>query len=98
MIFTILLVPSLSAPNSINLAASSNEEIPPAAFIFTSFPTYFFIKAMSLNVAPPVENPVEVLIYSAPDLVTISYILRFSSSVKRQVSIITFNILPLQAL
>ena len=37
----------------------------------------FFISATSSNVAPPVENPVEVFIYSAPEAVTISHILIF---------------------
>ena len=97
MILTSLLVPSLSAPRRINSSASSKEEMPPAAFTFTSFPTCFLISSTSAKVAPPVENPVEVLINSAPAFVTISHIFIFSSSVSRQVSMITFRILPLQA-
>ena len=54
-----LLVPSRSAPNSINFSASEKEAIPPAAFTFTFFPVYFLISATSSKVAPAVENPVE---------------------------------------
>ena len=46
---------------------------------------------------PAVENPVEVLMKSAPDSVTTRHISFFSSSVRRQVSIITFRHLPPQA-
>ena len=97
IILTSLLVPSLSVPQRINSSASANEEIPPAALTFTSFPTCFLISFTSSNVAPADEKPVDVLIYSAPAFVTISHILIFSSSVSRQVSIMTFKILPLHA-
>ena len=88
----------LIAPSSINFLASSKELIPPAALIFTFSPTYFLNKAISSNVAPDVENPVDVLMKSAPASVTISHILIFSSSVNRHVSMITFNILSPHAL
>ena len=92
---TSLLVPSLSAPRRINSSASSKEEMPPAALTLTFFPTWVFISFTSANVAPSVENPVDVLMYSAPAFVTISHILIFSSSVSRQFSMITFKIRPL---
>ena len=69
--------------------------MPPAALTLTFFPTWVFISFTSANVAPSVENPVDVLMYSAPAFVTISHILIFSSSVSRQVSMITFKIRPL---
>ena len=86
-----------SAPSSINFSASAKEEIPPAAFTFTFVPTYCLISSTSEKVAPAVENPVEVLMNSAPALVTISHILIFSSSVRRHVSMITFKVFPLHA-
>ena len=53
---------------------------------------------ISEAVAPPVENPVEVLTKSAPASLDNSQAITFSSSVKRQVSIITFvNAFPLAA-
>lgn len=66
IIFTSRLVPSRSAPSSINFSASAKEEIPPAAFTFTFVPTYCLISSTSEKVAPAVENPVEVLMNSAP--------------------------------
>ena len=68
IIFTSRLVPSRSAPSSINFSASAKEEIPPAAFTFTFVPTYCLISSTSEKVAPAVENPVEVLMNSAPGL------------------------------
>ena len=56
---------------------------------FDVLPTWVFISFTSANVAPSVENPVDVLMYSAPAFVTISHILIFSSSVSRQFSMIT---------
>ena len=94
-ILTILLVPSLDAPSSTNFSASSIEDIPPAAFILTFLPTCFAKSSMSANVAPAFEKPVEVLMKSAPALVTSSHILIFSSSVRRQVSMMTLRILVL---
>ena len=38
-IFTILLVPRRDAPRARNFSASSRDEMPPAAFIFTCFST-----------------------------------------------------------
>ena len=61
------LVPSLSAPSPIKSSASFIEEMPPAALIFTPGFTFSANNATSSLVAPPVENPVLVLIYSAPD-------------------------------
>ena len=55
------LVPSLFAPNEMNFSASSNDLIPPAALIFLFF-ICSLISLTSSNVAPPVENPVDVLI------------------------------------
>ena len=77
-----------------NFSASSKLEIPPAALIFTEGPTCSFIKATASNVAPPVENPVDVLIYSAPARVTTLHNSISSSVVNKQISTITFKILP----
>ena len=46
----------------VHAVASSNEEIPPAAFIFTLEPTCLANNSISPNVAPAFENPVDVLI------------------------------------
>ena len=73
------------------------DKLPPAALTFTAASTCARISLTSAKVAPAVENPVEVLMYSAPARVTISHIFIFSSSVSRQVSIMTFRIFPLQA-
>ena len=70
--------------------------MPPAALIFTPGPMCLAKRATSSRVAPPVEKPVEVLIYSAPEAVTSSHILIFSASVSRQVSTMTFRIRPWQ--
>ena len=56
-----------------NRSASSIVEIPPAAFTLTSGAQCARRSATSSNVAPPLENPVEVLIYSAPDAETMRY-------------------------
>ena len=72
--FTSRLVPRRDAPSPMNFSASSKEEIPPAALIFTFAPTCFLISATSSKVAPAAEKPVEVLINSAPALVTISHL------------------------
>lgn len=61
MSFTTRLVPSLSAPSSRNLSASSNEEMPPAAFIFTPSPICSENSFISSKVAPAVPKPVDVL-------------------------------------
>ena len=58
-IFTILLVPSLSAPSSMNFSASSNELIPPAALIFVPLEILSAKIFTTWNVAPSVEKPVE---------------------------------------
>jgi len=56
--------------------------IPPAAFTFTSSPTTDFINLTSSTVAPPVPNPVDVLIKSGLTSFAISATFLFSSSVK----------------
>ena len=56
-----------------------------------SGPTVSLINLTSLAVAPPVENPVEVLTKSALASLDSLQALTFSSSVNKQVSIITFN-------
>ena len=91
------LVPSLDAPSEMNFSASSMDEMPPAALIFTPFVTCCANSSTSWNVAPAVEKPVEVLIYSAPEAETIWHILIFSSSVSRHVSMMTFRSLPRHA-
>ena len=48
---------------------------------------------MSWKVAPAVEKPVLVLIKSAPASTTMSHIFSFSSSVSRQVSMMTLSTL-----
>ena len=60
-IFTIRLVPRREAPRARKRSASSREEIPPAALIFTWPATWAAKSYTSWNVAPPVEKPVEVL-------------------------------------
>ena len=50
-----------SAPSSRNLSASSNEEMPPAAFIFTPSPICTENSFISSKVAPAVPKPVDVL-------------------------------------
>ena len=71
--------------------------MPPAALIFTFLPTYFLNRATSSRVAPALEKPVDVLIKSAFASVTILHISIFSSSVKRQVSMMTLRSFPPQA-
>ena len=77
--------------------AASGVRIPPLAFTFARPPTVFFINATSSTVAPPVDNPVEVFTKSAPAFTDNSHARTFSSSVRRQVSIITFTTAPLDA-
>ena len=60
-ILTTRLVPRRDAPSSMNFSASSSDEMPPAALIFTPGFTCFANSYTSWNVAPPVEKPVEVL-------------------------------------
>ena len=61
---------------------SSMLDTPPAALIFTLGPMYFLNSSTSSFVAPPVPKPVEVLIKSAPALVTALHMAIFSSSVR----------------
>ena len=70
---------------------------PPDALTPISGPTVFLIKAISSFVAPPVEKPVDVLTKSAPASLASKHALTFSSSLNKQVSIITFKVLPWQA-
>ena len=74
----------------ITASASSIDLTPPDALTPISGPTVSLINLISSGVAPPVENPVDVLTKSAPAFLANSQALTFSSSVKRQVSIITF--------
>ena len=71
--------------------ASSLVLTPPDALTPISLPTVFLINAISCDVAPPVENPVEVFTKSAPASFDNSQAITFSSSVNKQVSIITFT-------
>ena len=91
------LVPSRVAPSSMKRYASSSEAMPPAALMPLPGFMCAFISATSSNVAPAVEKPVEVLMKSASDLETISHMRIFSSSLSRQVSIITLSVCPAQA-
>ena len=65
--------------------------MPPAALMRTLGPTFLANRATSSKVAPPLEKPVEVLMKSAPASVTSLHMVTFSSSVSRQVSMMTFN-------
>ena len=67
--------------------------MPPAALICTLGPMCFLNSFTSSNVAPPLPNPVEVLIKSAPPSVTQWHSSIFSSFVKKQASMITFKML-----
>ena len=68
--------------------------MPPLAFMPISEPTVLRISLISSSVAPKNEKPVDVLIKSAPAFTASSETIFFSSSVKRQVSIITFTQFP----
>ena len=89
------LQPSREAPAFMKRLASSRVLIPPDALIFTSGPMLAAISFTSSSVAPPVMKPVEVLMKSAPESVTTSQAATYSSSVRRQVSIITLRSAPL---
>src|SRR5699024_7049791 len=60
-ILTAELVPILSHPASKNISRSSLVFTPPAAFIFTFGPILAANRRISSMVAPPVPNPVDVL-------------------------------------
>ena len=66
--------------------------MPPEALTPILEPTVFLMSAISCVVAPPVEKPVEVFTKSAPAFWESSQALIFSSSVNKQVSMITFTI------
>ena len=68
--------------------------MPPAALTLTSGATFARSRATSSRVAPPLEKPVEVLMKSQPQALTILHRRIFSSSVSRQHSMMTFRILP----
>ena len=89
--FTIREVPRREAPSWMNFSASSRLEMPPAALIFTWGATCPAKSSTSWKVAPAVEKPVEVLMYSAPESETTLHMAIFSSSVSRQVSRIPFT-------
>ena len=71
--------------------------MPPAALTLTWSSQQARSSATSSRVAPPVEKPVLVLMKSAPESETMRQRRRFSSSVSRQHSMMTFSSLPLQA-
>src|SRR5690554_738377 len=89
------LVPIRLAPASIILMAVFLFLIPPEALTPYLGPTIFLIRATSSRVAPPVEKPVEVLTKRAPAFLAARQAIIFSSSVRRQVSIITLRIASL---
>ena len=80
------LVPSRSAPpRERNFSISLHRADTAGGFdLHTASPRHSWNSLTSSKVAPPVENPVEVLIKSAPEASTIWHILRFSSSVSRR--------------
>ena len=80
------------APAFTIFSASSFVRTPPDALTPISDPTAFLMRAISSAVAPPVENPVEVLTKSAPALLAISHAFTFSASVRRHVSSMTLTI------
>ena len=84
-IFTPLLVPRRVAPAAIIASASARLRTPPDALTPIAGPTVSRISATSAAVAPPVENPVEVLTKSAPASCAWRQAVRFSASVRRQV-------------
>ena len=97
MIWIPALAPIRVAPDSIILLKSSRFLTPPDALTSRSSPTVSFINLTSSGVAPPPAKPVDVLTKSAPADLLNSDALTFSSSVNKQVSIITFTVLPLAA-
>src|SRR5665811_1669590 len=93
MMRTLTLAPIREAPASIIARASAWFLIPPAALTPIIGPTVRRIKATSAAVAPDWLKPVEVLTKSAPASALILQAVSFSSSVNRQVSMITFSVL-----
>ena len=81
------------APARIIACRSVNDLMPPEAFTPKLGPTVVRINTMSSTVAPPVENPVDVLTKSAPACLARFHTRIFSSTVNKQVSRITFNTL-----
>ena len=84
--------PIRSAPASIIAKKALVSLIPPDALTKQFEPTVSRINLTSSIVAPPVEKPVDVLTKSAPASTDNLQALTFSSSVNKQVSIITFKI------
>src|SRR5699024_4916046 len=91
------LVPIRSAPAFTMASASFRDRMPPDALTPISAPASARISLTSSVLAPPEENPVEVLTNAAPASLQTRHALRFSSSVSRQVSRITFTIAALSA-
>ena len=91
------LVPRRVAPSSMNFSASASEAMPPAALMPLPGAMCAFISATSSNVAPAVEKPVLVLMKSASERLTMPHMRIFSSSLSRQVSMITLSGLPAHA-
>ena len=83
--------PILFAPASTISLRASGVRIPPAALTPIVGPTVLRIKATSLTVAPPVENPVEVLTKSALASFASLQARTISSSLSKQHSRITFK-------
>lgn len=98
MIFLVELQPILLAPASIMASACSRVRTPPLALTPSSEPTVFRMSAISSVVAPPVENPVEVFTNAAPAAFAARQAFTFSSSVSRQVSMMTLTMAGFAAL
>jgi hypothetical protein len=79
---TLAVEPMRDTPSSIMRKAVSKVRMPPAALIFTSSPTHFFISATSSKVAPPVPKPVDVFMKSGRTSRAMEHSARFSSSVR----------------
>src|SRR5699024_2288342 len=79
------LLPIRSAPACTIASASFRDRTPPDALTPISAPASARISLASSVLAPPEENPVEVLPYAAPASLPPRHAPRFSSSVSRQV-------------
>ena len=82
------------APAAIMSCTSSAVRMPPDALTPISGPTVARMSATSATVAPPVPQPVEVLTMSASASLARRQATTFSSSVSREVSMMTFVIAP----
>ncbi|MPM38728.1 hypothetical protein SDC9_85358 [bioreactor metagenome] len=72
-------------------SACSRVRTPPLALTPSAAPTVLRMSAISSVVAPPVENPVEVFTNAAPAAFAARQALTFSSSLSRQVSMMTLT-------